>query len=382
MTTAVFLGAGASKAFGHPLTTEILPCILRRADEGTLFARRSANAHARTADNLAWFRPRLRAFFPGLHDLIAKNESPGISVTDLLTLVDRALAHGEARVGMSFDEVSRFRALLEQAIYEAIMRETTRRKKPQQLALNRFAGWLESLPSPASVITTNYDMAVDSRIVGMVGRRDRRKWSDRVGEAVDFGFAWRRNDTGDLVPRPAQPRWRLYKLHGSVGWLSCPLCGQITQSVRGAIGSKAFAPTANEWNTCHCSSGARLRLHLVTPSLIRTYQDPHLLGIWQAALETLRTAAHWVIMGYSLPAEDVAIRSLLLRAWDAHALSAKPHVTVVQRKNPNEKDPDKKSPTEMIYRSFFPSSNLTYRTDGMEGFIASLSGNAHDAEAS
>ena len=67
MTTAVFLGAGASKAFGHPLTTEILPRILRRADEGTLFARRNPTAQTEAEAKLAWFRPRLhiyRSFFP------------------------------------------------------------------------------------------------------------------------------------------------------------------------------------------------------------------------------------------------------------------------------------------------------------------------------
>jgi hypothetical protein len=37
MKTAFFLGAGASKTFGYPLTSEILPFILWRLNEGKLF---------------------------------------------------------------------------------------------------------------------------------------------------------------------------------------------------------------------------------------------------------------------------------------------------------------------------------------------------------
>jgi hypothetical protein len=36
-TTAVFMGAGASKSFGFPLTGELLPLIKREIDANTLF---------------------------------------------------------------------------------------------------------------------------------------------------------------------------------------------------------------------------------------------------------------------------------------------------------------------------------------------------------
>jgi hypothetical protein len=42
-----------------------------------------------------------------------------------------------------------------------------------------------------------------------------------------------------------------------------------------------------------------------------------LLEIWQTALEALREAETWYIIGYSLPPEDVAIRTILLRAYQS-----------------------------------------------------------------
>lgn len=361
MTTAVFLGAGASKAFGYPLTNELLPRILSRLDADTLFE--GANSDAENAEDRAWFRDRLFAFLPGLADarlLSPASTDLGVGITDLLTLVDRAVVHGEARAGIPPESLARFRQLLERAIYEALMRENDRRAKPSALILDSFSEWLAGLGSPASVITTNYDTAVDSRLFSFVGRGDLRKWEPRIAANMDFGFSWRSPSSGAMAARPSAAPWRLLKLHGSVNWLRCPLCGEIYVNVRGAVGTKSFTRILDEHNTCHCNDWARLRLHLVTPSLIRTYQDPQLLGIWQTALEALRTADHWVVVGYSLPAEDVAIRSLFLRAWDGHANPAKPRVTVVQRPNPT---------TERTYRAFFPGRSLGYETDGLDGFL-------------
>lgn len=65
-----------------------------------------------------------------------------------------------------------------------------------------------------------------------------------------------------------------------------------------------------------------------------------------------------MIAGYSFPAEDVAIRSMFLRAWDGR--EKKPRITVIQRGN---------AETEETYRAFFPRVALNYLNDGLEAFI-------------
>jgi hypothetical protein len=52
---------------------------------------------------------------------------------------------------------------------------------------------------------------------------------------------------------------------------------------------------------------------IVTPGFVREYRNIHLLTIWQGALLALATASHWIFVGYSLPSDDVAIRTLLLK---------------------------------------------------------------------
>ncbi|MBK7123868.1 MAG: hypothetical protein IPH68_14415 [Chitinophagaceae bacterium] len=53
---------------------------------------------------------------------------------------------------------------------------------------------------------------------------------------------------------------------------------------------------------------------LVTPSFSRTVKDTNLSQVWRNTLELLRTADEWVITGYSLPGEDLDIKSLFIRA--------------------------------------------------------------------
>jgi hypothetical protein len=72
----------------------------------------------------------------------------------------------------------------------------------------------------------------------------------------------------------------------------------------------------------------------------------------------MRTADRWIIVGYSLPPEDLAVRSLLLRAYCTAGKKRKPEIIVVQRGDS----------VEPRYRVLLPKCR--YETDGLEGFLA------------
>lgn len=95
-----------------------------------------------------------------------------------------------------------------------------------------------------------------------------------------------------------------------------------------------------EHNICEC--GGLLRGTLVVPSTVRNVRDANLLGIWQAALEEIRLADRLIILGYSMPAEDITVRSLLMRALNGRPRASsdsreeKPlRVEVVQLERPD-----------------------------------------------
>jgi hypothetical protein len=170
--------------------------------------------------------------------------------------------------------------------------------------------------------------------------------------------------------------------------LRCSICDNVYLNPAGAIAYLSFrlgegagqpgqrdarleeleAAGANE---CHC--GHRPLKHvIVAPSLVRDIRDPILLEIWRNALEELRQADTWFIVGYSLPSEDLAIRSMLLRAFQGWKSAeargatggptAKPRVVVVQLK--------KEEPELSRYQFLLPGDD--YRDGGLEGYLKSL----------
>jgi hypothetical protein len=99
---------------------------------------------------------------------------------------------------------------------------------------------------------------------------------------------------------------------------------------------------------------------MVAPSLVRDIRDINILNVWKSACEELRTADHWFMIGYSLPVEDYAIRSMLIRALKTR--KSRPQIDVYLRhRNPE---------TEARYGAFL--GEFTYHTTGMEGFIAEV----------
>jgi hypothetical protein len=217
-----------------------------------------------------------------------------------------------------------------------------------------------------TVISTNYDIEVEQQLYKELGYD--------VFNQVDFGTSVREPSTGRVYRRPGNARFGMFKLHGSLNWLRCSVCDNIYINPIGAIAYLSFllgddgerhqreipwlrALDAGGANQCHC--GYRpLRHVIVAPSFVRDMRDPILLEAWRNAFEALRRADEWVIVGYSLPPEDVAIRSMFLRAYQGRE-AGKPRVIAVQR--------EKKEPESTRYDLLFPGH--TYVGGGLSAYI-------------
>src|SRR5258708_1443073 len=114
-TRAVFLGAGASKAFGYPATIDILPAIRRGLDKDIF------DVYDKSKKLRHRLKNYLKNFLPGWHQ---KNKITLPPITDLLSLLGHALLWNTAPiVGCASSELTEFRKLLERAIYEIIALE-------------------------------------------------------------------------------------------------------------------------------------------------------------------------------------------------------------------------------------------------------------------
>jgi len=373
MWRVLFIGAGASATFGIPTTAQILPRALLRlrstGGAGLFFGRGGQGPHE--VDDEEFLEESLRDLYPGVQMTGAEDELASAlpNATDVLSFLDLLIANDQPiKPRWSKDRLSRFRVVFDRAICEVLSPRVTARATEvtptdsdgarlnitdlgaaQRETWERLKAYLKGVTSsPAdrlTIITTNYDLLMDTATREVFGE------PVEVHEPMDRGFEFREVEFGRLVARPPRRldeprvggRVALYKLHGSLNYLRCEVCDQVYVNPNGNIAHLAFERQPRSENTCHCGHGP-LRHVIVAPSTQRTYRIPQVLATWAAATEALRTAKEWTFVGYSLPSEDLAIRSLLFRAYNARGLWADetkpieewqhrppPGITVVQK---------------------------------------------------
>jgi hypothetical protein len=389
--TVIFLGAGASRAVGLPMTTDILPGILRGLQKQTLFGDDAPSRGALLAC--------LTGILPGLEGLMDKplderRELP--PVTDVISAIDHHLLTANTPLpDLKLSDLVRGRNLLERAIFEQLVRYDP--SEPLALAdvpesvlkewggahaaelfparsdqhrqqLRRTIDWILDLARAGrvTIISMNYDIEVEQQIYEALGY-------EGVFEQVDFGTSVREPNTGRIHDRPRDARFGVYKLHGSLNWLRCDVCDTVYVNPMGPIAYLSFLldrePDEADpfrrmlWETganqCHCGHRP-LRHVIVAPSFVREMRDVILVEVWRNALAVLRRATTWFIVGYSLPPEDVAVRSILLRGRAARSPLPAPRIVVIQKQ--------KKEPELTRYGLLFPGND--YIAGGLENYVA------------
>lgn len=346
----MFTGAGASRAIGYPLTSELLPRVRAELESGILFEdTNGSKSDEKERDEL---KALLSGLLPGFHD-VSDAELP--LITDVFSLVEHAIASGDALPIGGDGVLRRCRDLLKHAITDVLLGDFLRPwdrsqldERQQQRRLSDFADWVHHYGPAAGIVTTNYDIALEYELYKRIGRPE-------VAGGVDLGFDWRDTRTDRERVRPAEPLLRVYKLHGSLDVLKCSVCGYVYFNPWGAIAFQAFREELDDNNTCGCRDGAQLQLHIVSPSLVREIRDASLLSVWRSALEWMRNSEEWFLIGYSLPPEDLSVRSMLMRAYAARRRP--PKITVVQFGDD----------ARARYKVLFPQ--CTYVSGGLDAFL-------------
>ena len=339
---AFFIGAGASKQDRFPLTSElkhgIAWAILQDRSRFELL-----DAHLQYLYNVQDIELEESArIWDGLRQRANDRPQTGHSqvpdVTDLLSTLDwmireqssfgPSLHTGDSSEHSSAGELAGVRDLVVQALcyclgtYDDLNVASTTRD------------FIQLVRPGDSLITTNWDLLLDAA-------RDTRFGS----EPKDYGTTGNVVLDGGTDPR-GEGRPTLLKLHGSLSWRYCQRCQRLVIDPLHHV-----AGERQERATCLCT--CRFSELIVTPGFVREYRNVHLLNIWHEALLTLARAAQWVFVGYSLPADDVGIRALLLKArCMRHDVGGEaPQVTIVT-------GPDRRAETLARYRGILPQAEL------------------------
>jgi NAD-dependent SIR2 family protein deacetylase len=319
-----FLGAGCSKNFGYPLTGDIMPGILTSLREKDLFQLGNVKSkeEKKQEKDLKNF---IELLYPGIKGIDLKRKQTGIpSIVEVLSFVDHLCFYNiPPHPKLNEEKLLYFRLLLNRAVAELMMDyQNMEYERDEAELLNKFMGPIaeEKKTSAVTIITTNYDLSIDPTFEKAIAKN-----------LVDYGISFRSIAGGKIIMQPTNPLFKYYKLHGSLNWLKCDLCGYYYIYPNGTTAFHAFRKRIDHDNTCECNDYLKLKTVLVTPSIVRDIRDSNLLQIWKASTEAIRTADKLVFVGYSLPPEDLAIKALIMRGINGRSKNRNLSVEVVQR---------------------------------------------------
>jgi len=334
--TVFFLGAGASACLGYPLGSDLLPSLSREVDSSRLV-------------NLQDAWKKWKQFTDSAKEALVKddrlarlvlNPNPEIALS-AIDLMDAALEweDEEAEESGILKANQDFNAGLEsiRAYYRGPGREVLSEARMARTSLLHSLNWYfslkhgeiialprssrdylrgalakEGLKSGDVVVTTNWDAVAELTLT------EDGQWNPADG----YGFSRRLVNalTGpNGRPRPRPPDVtrssvvKVLKLHGSFGWYE--------YHEKLFLGYHDFLyhfPFQHGSETITLKDAATPELTgyettiLLYPSFLKRVRIPELYEVWNLAGEAVRVAKKVVVIGYSLPEADTAVRTLLL----------------------------------------------------------------------
>ncbi len=346
--TAIFLGAGASKAEGAPLQGELF----QEYFSSDLFK----NSHDEMDRELATFFTLMfqidvdngdisNVKFPTFEEVLGLTDLAVIRKESFrnFDIENRATNSGRLRfiaqylvflVAKVLDVKLRGRATLHRQLVEAL----------------RTANQLKNIV----FVSTNYDILIDNALTEMRAH----------GIDLDYGVEFRNFDEGGWGRPALDSRVQLFKPHGSLNWLFCPTCNEleITPEEKGVVTRLLISNFARA--ACpHCQSVYSPLI--VPPTFYKDMNNVFLSQVWNRTDVALRKVSHIVFCGYSFPDADIHIKYLLKRAQTNRAAPLR--ITVVNN-HPKKKPAEAQQEGDRYKR--FLGGNVSYTAKSFEEFAA------------
>lgn len=348
----IIFGAGATKACGGPLTNEILYNLFQH------------NLELEREGFLDLLNTFLVDSFNVPQDLSQRTQEhyPGLPL--LLSLLDVSIDKKQP-MGKKWgtEELVHVRDALEYGIFALLERELRR------LSANHYYdlfGMLMDRSIKPQVISFNYDIIADNLMIHLSEDRPFEPGLPDYGCDIATDFYRNRPKFGTLL-----------KIHGSLNWLYCPGCHRLdlgvseasSQTIKVLIEAYQENPLEQRYG-CHGSPciecGTYVRPVLITPTQSKDYRNPHISQIWYQAERLLRNADRVIIIGYSLPEDDVDVIYMLKRGLENLSKQSPEMITVVEFDD--QRRDISAHPTGLRYRALF-GEHIDWRTEGFKGWI-------------
>jgi hypothetical protein len=273
-TRVYFLGAGASKAAvpTAALTADLLSKAIAQAGRGTT-------------------RPKWLKSVRRFTRELSGGRHPLPTIDEILAIIDSAIAQD---CWLSATHSPKQLVTLRRDIVDATrwyIYDGLEYSRPKTNVLERL---VEHAGERPVFVTLNWDTLLE-----------------RASQRVSYGVACESNDGGFEVC-DAPDSVMVLKPHGSVNWHRCGLCGTLRAS------------SSREGYRCLDCHGAPMgEPVIVAPTLLPGPTPIVLQEVWRLVEDKLRRCNEVVIIGYSLPVQDVDVRLALLRSLGAQGRDGK-----------------------------------------------------------
>lgn len=293
VTTAIFLGAGASKADNAPL----------QADLFKEYFSLSANELRQNPPNMNEY---INSFFKDFFNIdinnIEKVNFP--TFEEVLGMLDLAEIRKETfrkyQLENSFGVNNNIRllrlyfTLLMARVIEVKLRQSNNLHVRLVRELDR-----KNLLTNTCFVSTNYDILIDNALSQLYPRK-------KLDYGIDFINFHEKNEW----KKPNKSGTKLIKLHGSLNWLLCPTCNHVrlTQYQKGIM------HLLNDEDLAKCDKCNTIRIPIIVPpTFYKDMSNVFLGSVWNKAEFHLSTIKHIIFCGYSFPDADIHIKYLLKR---------------------------------------------------------------------
>ena len=269
------LGAGFSAPGSMPLQASLMRDVVSRHSKSVYDA--------------------VRDTYRTLFDHADADDMADVPLEDVFTMLDRAIHNRETLPSLDHTAVRRSREELLTALALSFNRAAM--DFSPEVYRPFFVRLLSDPGRCPTLITLNWDTIVEQMIA-----------TTAPGTGIDYGCDIQPLQLFDKAVSEGHPEVSVLKLHGSIDWLVCSICGQFWRDA-----GKESLPVAIPFQRpSPCCSG-RLESTLITPTLLKDLGRVQTQQIWHRALLALREAERVVFLGYSLPLSDFEFRYLLLR---------------------------------------------------------------------
>ena len=298
MDICIFLGAGASAAENLPIQNEIF----------SNYFKNTLPLHPYSNMNI-----KLREFFKEFFNIdILKDDIDNINFPtfeEVLGILDMAEQRRESFKNFGTDtynnknnSINLLRQYLILLTANSINNASKESNKYHELLLDNLLKANQLLNT--TFISVNYDIHIDNTISKLYDK-------DKMHLMLDYGVDFANfNFKESKWEKPVGQTIKLYKIHGSLNWLYCPVCSSLTLTpyeggVMRILNNQKEATCLN----CHDYTIPII----VPPTYFKNMSNVYLSSVWNKAEAALRKADAIIFCGYSFPEADMHIKYMLKR---------------------------------------------------------------------